>query len=69
MDAFPGTYGQGRWSKYVELSNVLIKDMMELKVVMIRTNTRCTRINISDIEKMFLDRNVKFWTQHLHNMM
>ena len=69
LDAIPSTYGQGRWNKYVEMSNVIIKDMMELKVVIIRTNTRCTGVHISDIENMFSDRNVKFWTHHLHNMM
>ena len=68
FDAVPGTFGKGRWKRTVEISNFLVKETMEVNVILIRTNTGITDVKIEDVEYLLGDRQVKFWLYNMYSM-
>ena len=55
-DAVPGSYGRGRWVKFLEITNFILKDFEDIKVIVVRTNTRISGSSLEDINHVLEDR-------------
>ena len=66
MDAVPGTYGHGRWSQYVEITNCKIKNIPGVSVILLRTNTRINDVSLDDVKVLLRDKLVQFWLDQMY---
>ena len=58
MNVTPGTYGKGRWAKYVEFTNFNVKNVPGIGVIMMRTNERINEVGLDDFFKILRDKTV-----------
>ena len=58
MNATPGTYGKGRWEKYVEVTNFNVKNVPGIGVIVMRTNERINGVGLDDFFKILRDKTV-----------
>ena len=68
-DAVPGSYGRESWEIFLEITNFILKDFDNIKVIMVRTITRISGISVEDINHVLEDRQTRFWLNNLDSMM
>ena len=68
-DAVPGSYGRESWEIFLEITNFILKDFDNIKVIMVRTITRISGISVEDINHVLEDRQTRFWLNNLDTMM
>ena len=55
-DAVPGSYGRESWEIFLEITNFILKDFEDIKVIVVRTNTRISGSSLEDINHVLEDR-------------
>ena len=65
MNATPGTFGKGRWRKYVQFTNFNVKNIAGVGVIMMRTNERINGVRLNDVILLLKDETVQYWFDQL----
>ena len=65
MNATTGTFGRGRWRKFVQFTNFKVENIVGVGVIVMRTNEKFNGVGLNDVHLLLNDETVQYWLDKL----